>query len=116
MCVGVLEVVLRRAGGRTVSRIGVRAGAQLRVAPDAFAHSFALVAAGTLAEGATAELTVVPAICSCRDCGEGFATHDPVPGCPACGSVRIAREGGDELALEWIECGDPPGAAAAEGA
>jgi Zn finger protein HypA/HybF involved in hydrogenase expression len=36
------------------------------------------------------------------ECETTFESHDPTPACPACGSVRVAREGGDDLVLESI--------------
>lgn len=107
MCASVLAAVERHAAGRPVARVGVRAGALLRVVPEAFAQSFALVAAGSIADGAVTEVTVIPMRCRCRDCGSDFETVDATPACSSCGSVRVERDGGDDLLLEFIEYREP---------
>lgn len=102
-CDGVLEAVERRAAGRRVARIGVRIGALHRVVPAAFEQSFQHVAAGGVAEGASTELTTVPARASCRLCGTTFEAHESLPDCPTCATPVLELEGGDEVVLEWVE-------------
>lgn len=117
MCQGLVEAVERRADGRRVARVGVRAGTLLRVAPAALEQSFQLVAAGGVADGAGVELVVVPVEGRCRDCGDAFSSDDPTPACPACGSLATDAEGGEELMLEWVAYSHKPsGAAASPGA
>ena len=106
-CEGVLEAVERRAGGRPVARIGVRIGAVHRVVADAFEQSFQIAAAGGPADGARTEVVVVPVRGHCMDCRSDFASTDPAPACPSCGSLDVAAEGGDEVVLEWIAYADP---------
>jgi hydrogenase nickel incorporation protein HypA/HybF len=105
-CESVLEAVLRRADGRPVRRIGVRAGSLHRLVPAAFEQSFQLVAAGTLADGASTEVLAVPATAICRTCGNRFDTPDPVASCPSCGGFEVDLEGGDEFTLIWLEYAD----------
>ncbi len=117
-CEGVLEAVERRAAGRPVARIGVRAGTLHRLVPDAFEQSFQLVAAGGIADGATTEVVLVPATAGCTTCGLRFETADPAATCPSCAGFDIELEGGDELTLAWVQyvdttpeprSGDPAG-------
>lgn len=110
-CEGVLEAVHRRAAGRPVARVGVRIGAVHRVVAEAFEQSFQLVAAGGPADGATTEVVVVPVRGHCMDCRADFASADPTPACPSCGSLDVAAEGGDEVVLEWLEYVDTAQAA-----
>jgi hydrogenase nickel incorporation protein HypA/HybF len=105
-CEGVLEAVQRRAAGRPVVRIGVRIGAVHRVVADAFEQSFQMVAAGGPAQGARTEVVVVPVRGHCMDCRADFTSDDPSPACPACGSLDVAAEGGDDVVLEWLEYAD----------
>jgi hydrogenase nickel incorporation protein HypA/HybF len=102
-CEGVLEAVERRANGRRVARIGVRMGTMHRIQADAFEQSFQLVAAGGVADGATASVVTVPARGTCRACGHQFESEDSAPACPQCGDPLPVIEGGDEVVLEWIE-------------
>ena len=101
-CEGVLEAVLRRAGDRPVSGVGVRIGAVHRVVAEAFQQSFEIAAMGTVAEHARTEITVLPVHGHCMDCRTDFHATDPAPACPECGSLEVATEGGDEVVLEWI--------------
>lgn len=102
-CEGVLEAVERRAAGRPVARIGVRAGTLHRLVPDAFEQSFQLVATGGIADGATTDVVLVPATAGCTSCGFRFETADPAATCPSCGGFDIELEGGDELTLAWVQ-------------
>ncbi len=103
MCESVLAAVEKRADGRPVAKIKVRAGAMLRVVPDAFAQAFELVSAGTVADGATTDVEIVPLEATCRECDAHVQTVEPVPVCPECGAVSLVRENGDELILEWVK-------------
>ena len=109
LCGGIVEAVERRAAGRRVTRVRVRVGARHRVVPSAFDQSFALVAQGTVADGAAVDLVVVPVRVRCQDCGHEAEATDPLAACPACGGLDIETEGGDELILEAIHIEGPGG-------
>lgn len=115
MCAGVVDAIERRAGGRAVDRVGVRVGVLHRVVPEAFEQAFGMAAAGTVAEGASVELDLAPVGGRCRPCGAAFSSRDPTPACPDCGSIDIARDGGDELILEWVRYRGPHEAPVAGG-
>jgi len=102
-CDGVLEAVERRAAGRRVARIGVRIGAKHRVVSEVFEQTFQHVAAGGVAEGASTDLTTVPARALCRLCGTAFDTLEAMPDCPSCAAPVLELDGGDEVVLEWVE-------------
>lgn len=59
LCEGLLDVVERRATGRKVLSVRVRAGRDLRVVEPAIEQAFALVAEGTVAEGARVDLVPI---------------------------------------------------------
>ena len=65
-------------------------------------QSFALAAAGTVAEGAELRLVVIQVLSTCRACGMTAASDDYVVCCPACGSIDVDLSGGDDLVLESI--------------
>jgi hydrogenase nickel incorporation protein HypA/HybF len=89
---GVFAAVERRAAGRRVTRVRVRVGARHRVVPSAFDQSFALVAQGTVADGAAVDLVVVPVRVRCQDCGhEAEATDPSPPARPAAASTSRPR-------------------------
>lgn len=107
MCEDVVVHALARAGDRPVARLRVRAGTLLRVDPDAFAQSFALVAAGTALQGAVVECVEVPASGQCGACGTSSAVTDASSCCPRCGAMALSLSGGDELVLELLEYRQP---------
>lgn len=102
MCEGVVDAVRRRADGRPVAAIGVRAGTLLRVKEEVFAEAFRTAAVGTVAADAIVDLEIVPLEATCSACGGDFATEDPLPACPNCGAVDVEYDGGDELTLVWL--------------
>jgi hydrogenase nickel incorporation protein HypA/HybF len=104
LCEAIVDAIERRAGDRAVSRVRVRVGGLLHVHPEAFEHSFAIAAAGSVAEDASAELIVLPVRGRCRGCAEEFeAGDDWIPVCPRCDGVDVEVASGDELILESIE-------------
>jgi hydrogenase nickel incorporation protein HypA/HybF len=102
LCEGVVETVERRAAGRPVDGLGLRVGTLHRVHRDAFEQSFQMAAAGSVADGASVDLVIVPVQGWCRDCERDFSSSDPLPICPACGGPAVSLSGGDELMVEWI--------------
>jgi hydrogenase nickel incorporation protein HypA/HybF len=103
LCSDVVAAVERRAGNRPVARVRVRVGRLHHVHPDAFEQSFALAAAGGVAENAEAELVIVPVTARCPDCGTTSQCEESIAACPSCGAVGVELSGGDELILEEIE-------------
>ncbi|WP_371783956.1 hydrogenase maturation nickel metallochaperone HypA/HybF [Streptosporangium subroseum] len=99
----ILTAVEKRADGRRVQRARVQAGALLRITEPAINHAFAMVAEGSLAEGAQVELVVVPVSLTCRSCERTATSVDPFAVCPGCGGTDIDSEGGDDLVLESIQ-------------
>lgn len=111
VCSDVVAAVQRRAGSRPVARVTVRVGSLHHFHPEAFEQSFALAAAGTVAEGAVPELVVVPARAVCESCGWAGETDEMIASCPGCGLLELRLQGGDDLVLEAIEYRQeqPPG-------
>jgi hydrogenase nickel incorporation protein HypA/HybF len=103
LCEGIVAAVERRAAGRRVARVRVRVGTLHRVVAPALDQAFALVAEGTVAEGAALDLVVEPVRASCAACGEERQVDEPPPACPACGAPDPAWSGGDQLVLESIQ-------------
>ena len=103
LCASIVDAVDRRAGDRPVARVRVRVGRLHHVHPEAFEQSFAVAALGTSAEGATAELVLLPVQARCPACGATWDCDEVPIGCLGCGSVGVEVTGGDELMLESIE-------------
>jgi hydrogenase nickel incorporation protein HypA/HybF len=107
LCEAIVEAVERRAAGRRVTGVRVRAGALHRVVEPALEQAFPLAAAGTVAEGAQVDLVIVPLRVACRDCGQQEETADPLAACAACGGVDLDVSGGEEFVLESVRYAAP---------
>ena len=103
LCSSIVDAVERRAGTRPVARVRVRVGRLHHVYPEAFDQSFAVAAQGTVAQGAAAELELLPVRARCDGCGATWHGEDLPVACPSCGGVEIVVVAGDELLLESIE-------------
>jgi hydrogenase nickel incorporation protein HypA/HybF len=103
LCASIVDAVERRAGARPVARVRVRVGRLHHVHPEAFEQSFAVAAAGTVAEDAAAELILLPVRSRCEACGEEWASEELPAACPACAAPGPEVVGGDDLMLESIE-------------
>jgi hydrogenase nickel incorporation protein HypA/HybF len=103
LCTSIVDAVTRRAGERPVARVRVRVGMLQHVHPDAFDQSFTMAAQGTVAEGSTAELVLLPVQGLCASCASTWEGDDVPLICPRCGSTQVEVVGGDEVVLESIE-------------
>lgn len=103
LCASIVERVQERAGARRVARVRVRVGRLLHVHPEAFDQSFAIAAMGTVADGAVAELVMLPVKARCPACGARWDADELPLACPTCEAVDVELVGGDELVLESIE-------------
>jgi len=97
-----LPVLEARADGRAVARVGVRAGVLHRLVDDSFQQAFAMVAAGSIAEGAAVELEQVPVEVTCSACGAVSEADQQLTICPGCGSAEVTNAAGDEFTLHWL--------------
>jgi hydrogenase nickel incorporation protein HypA/HybF len=99
----IVDIAVRHAAGRPVSRVEVAVGHLRQVVPSALAFAFELVAQGTPAEGAELVMKQVPAGGCCRACGiESRLDGFPLV-CPACGSADVEVIAGEELLVESLD-------------
>jgi hydrogenase nickel incorporation protein HypA/HybF len=103
LCEDIVAAVEQRAGERPVAGVTVRVGRLHHVHPEAFDQSFAMAAAGGVAEGAAAQLVLLPIRVRCLGCGTTHEDTELIAVCPGCGCVDLELTGGDELVLESIE-------------
>jgi hydrogenase nickel incorporation protein HypA/HybF len=103
LCQGIVDAVLRRAGGRRVSSIRVRLGGH-PLDPAVIQQGVAMAAAGTVAQDAALDLVVEPLRVYCRRCRRETPADSPLAmaACVRCGGVDIEMLGSDEAVLESI--------------
>ncbi|MCW2568842.1 MAG: hydrogenase expression/synthesis HypA [Mycobacterium sp.] len=107
LCEGLVAAVERRAAGRPVAAVRFRVGVLHRVVEAALVQAFELVAAGTVADGATVDLVTLPVRVRCRACAAETVADDMVSVCGTCGTTDLDLVGGDELVLESITIAAP---------
>jgi hydrogenase nickel incorporation protein HypA/HybF len=99
----VVEIALRHASGRRVTRVELEVGHLRQVVPSALEFAFELVARGTQVEGAELCMREVQAAGRCRSCG----ADTPLPGfplmCASCGGFDVEVTRGEELRVDSLE-------------
>lgn len=92
------------AGGQRIVSVQVTIGVLTEVLEDALQFAWEAASAGTLAEGATLAVTMIPARSRCMDCGHEFG-HGSYDGrqCPACDGYVVSLLTGRELTIDSID-------------
>lgn len=103
LCSAIADTVGERSAGRRVRAVKVRIGHYRQVVPDTLAYCWELVVADTPLAGAALEVEEVPAVVSCRACGEHTTLDMPILLCGSCDGADVVMVSGDELLLESID-------------
>ena len=103
LCEGLLDSVLKRANGRVVVRVRIRAGIRHSVDSQSMARAFRFVAQDSEAADATVDVVTIPAEVSCRRCGYAGTTTELLAVCPLCHRRDVEIIGGDEMILDSLE-------------
>jgi hydrogenase nickel incorporation protein HypA/HybF len=99
----VLEAKAREAGAARVTSVKLRVGEMSGVVPELLASAFDAYKKGTLADGASLAVEVVPVRPRCRSCGGTSWREEAGFICAACGSRDLEVVEGRELVLERLE-------------
>lgn len=104
---GILRAVTdaaEQAGATRINQVDVTVGVLTEVLEDALHFAWDVAAEGTIAEGATLVITMVPAKTRCLDCGHEFG-HDRYDGrqCPSCAGYLVELLAGRELDIDGID-------------
>ena len=99
---GVVDTVTERLPDAKISCVRLEIGALSGVVADALRFSFELATEGTNLQGATLEITEVPARCRCRACGRQFTPDGPILLC-GCGSADAEVLAGQELKIAAVK-------------
>lgn len=99
----IVAIVAERADGKQVRRVLVEIGKMSAIMPDAVQFCFDICAAGTVLEGAVLEVNETTGRGDCGECGASFEPTTLFDPCPACGSNKITRSGGDDLMIKEFE-------------
>jgi hydrogenase nickel incorporation protein HypA/HybF len=86
-----------------VRMIRLKLGALATAEPDSLRFCFAIIAGGSIAEGARLEIDTVRGAGWCEDCRASVGLTERYGPCPTCGGARLHMTAGDELQLTEIE-------------
>jgi hydrogenase nickel incorporation protein HypA/HybF len=106
LAASILEIVRRNAAGRRVSSVHVEVGALRQVLPSALTFSFDVLVQGTELEGATLDVSTMPARGTCRRCRSIGEVHAFPLVCASCGALDIDIVAGEELMVASLELED----------
>ncbi len=104
VCASIADIVTRRAAGRAVSVINVRAGQLRQIVPDTLVYCWGLLCEDTPLAGSRIVVESVPARIRCRSCGNEADVGDlPVFACGGCGGINVEVVAGEEFLVTSLE-------------
>lgn len=108
----IVEAVLKAAkenGAERILSVELEVGEMTLLNPDQLRFAFSILSKGTMAEGASLSIRIVPCVVNCKECGyrggigaTGGADHflPIILRCPKCGGSELSLESGREC---WIK-------------
>lgn len=103
---GVLQAVeesAKQAGSEKILKISLSVGVMTEAIEDALRFAFEALSEGTMCESAELEITMIPPVSICAECGNEYE-HDRFHMlCPECGSSFTQLIQGKELQIDSIE-------------
>jgi len=106
LCEGILQILednARKQGYRRVKTVRLEIGGLAGVEVEAMRFGFEAVMQGTLAEGASLEITEPPGEAWCMQCARTVPVKQRFDACPECGSYQLQVTGGDEMRIKELE-------------
>lgn len=103
LCEAIVDTVTRYADGQQVQRVEVRIGYFRQVVPDSLQFSWELLTDGTSLAGTALVIDHVPAVLSCRGCGQESTLDAPILLCGSCDSSDVTLITGEEFMIAAIE-------------
>jgi hydrogenase nickel incorporation protein HypA/HybF len=86
-----------------VNLIRLEVGALGPADPEALRFCFDAVSAGTIAQGSSLEIEIIPGEGWCADCRDNVPIDERFGACPVCAGWRVSTTGGDVLRLAEME-------------
>jgi len=104
LCRSIETIVLRAAEGRRVGVVEVDVGDLRQVVPSTLEYCWGLVVAGTALAGSRLDVTHIPAVLECENCGHKTTLDDlPIMKCESCGNTDVRVISGEEFMVAAIQ-------------
>jgi len=106
LCENIREIIQEQAekdGFTRVNRVWLEVGPLSCVEPDALRFGFDVVMRGSVAEGASVEITTSPAKARCLTCQQTATVRQRYDPCPLCGAGPMEMIQGDALKISKLE-------------
>lgn len=106
LCENIREIIqdeATKSGFTRVRRVWLAVGPLSCVEPEALRFGFDAVMRGSVAEGATVEITIPPAEARCLTCQRVETIAQRYDPCPHCGAGPMEMIRGDELRISKLE-------------
>jgi hydrogenase nickel incorporation protein HypA/HybF len=104
ICGSIADIVTRRADGRAVKVINVRAGQLRQIVPETLVYCWELVSADTPLAGSRISVESVPVRIRCRSCGHVTDVGAlPVFACEDCAGFDAEIVSGEEFLITSLE-------------
>lgn len=98
-----VQMHAERAGASRVAAINLVVGDRAGIVEDALSFSFALLAEGTIAEGARLKVRRTPMRFRCPQCGQAYSPVGIHFRCPVCNIPGEIIDDGTVLTIESLE-------------
>lgn len=103
ICTAIAKIAHQAAAGRPVERVRVDVGHLRQVVPDTLCHCWEMVVFNTPLDGVPLEVSEIPAVIECRQCGARTQLDEPIFRCGSCGSTETSVMSGNELFVTSLD-------------
>lgn len=102
----ILDTIIEQAkehAAHKILRVILKVGEYSAIDPQALTFSFEALARDTMAEGADLEISTLPPMIKCRDCGADFSLKGLQMVCPRCGGTDTEMSSLDDIIIDQVE-------------
>ena len=99
----VVEICKGHAQGRRVTCVVLEIGELSGVVPESIEFCFEACTKGTLLDGATLTIDLVPGVANCTACHLQVPVKSLFDPCPSCGDFGLGLVSGEELRVKELE-------------
>jgi len=104
LCRSIEKIARTAAGERRVAVVELDVGELRQVVPSTLKHCWTLVCEGTPLESSRLDITRIPGVVECRDCGARTTLESaPILRCGTCASTNVRVVSGEEFVVTALQ-------------